>query len=234
MNELPRPWRLMMGVASGVLLLFLGWAVWTLPEQAVGVGPLVHDRLDESGVANPVTAALLNFRAMDTLLELVVLVVALIGAWSLQVRQTEPLSHPPGPVLDAFARWLIPAMVLMGGYLLWAGAEQTGGAFQAGAVLGAAGVLWILVHGHLTKPSQRQLLRVAFVLGLIVFIGVGLATMAMNREFLDYPPGAAKTLIVIIETGSTISIALLLIGLFAGSQRGMEGELAPGSEEGDE
>ena len=38
-------------------------------------------------------------------------------------------------------RWLVPLLLVTAGYLLWAGAQQPGGAFQAGALLASASVL---------------------------------------------------------------------------------------------
>lgn len=225
-------WKIPIALASVALFSVLLWAVWLLPDEARGIGPRVFERLNESGVKNPVTAALLNFRALDTLLEVVVLLVAMIGAWSLQVREPEPLAHPSGVFLERFTRWLVPALVLVAGYLLWAGADYTGGAFQAGAVLGSAGVLWILTHGSVSAPSQRQLLRVLFTVGIFVFVGVGVLMLFSGRSFLDYPPRWSKELILIIEAASTLTIAATLVGLFAGSQRGLEGELAPMQQEG--
>ena len=43
----------------------------------------VHANLEISGVSNPVTAVLLNFRAYDTLLELTVLLAAMLGILAL-------------------------------------------------------------------------------------------------------------------------------------------------------
>jgi multisubunit Na+/H+ antiporter MnhB subunit len=220
-------------VASGVLILavLILWAVWSVASPGDGLRPLVSEHLEMSGVNNPVTAALLNFRSLDTMLEVVVLLAAMIGAWSLQVRQVEPLARAPGLLLERFTHWLVPVSVLVAGYLLWAGADATGGAFQAGAVLGAAGVLWILTHGQLSAPEHRQLLRVCFTFGVGVFLAVGLWTLAMGLAFLQYPQAWAKELILLIEAASTLTIAATLIGLFAGSQRGLEGELAPMEEE---
>jgi hypothetical protein len=53
-----------------------------MPDVA-GLRRDVTEALPRSGVENPVTAVLLNFRAWDTLLESVVLLAALIGVWSL-------------------------------------------------------------------------------------------------------------------------------------------------------
>src|SRR5262249_41986959 len=65
-------------VAAGlaVALLFLSGPAPTL-------APLAAANLAATGVGNPVTAVLMAYRAMDTLLEKVVLMLALIGVWSL-------------------------------------------------------------------------------------------------------------------------------------------------------
>jgi hypothetical protein len=44
---------------------------------------MAKENLAESGLGNPVAAVLFVFRALDTLLEKVVLLLALVGVWSL-------------------------------------------------------------------------------------------------------------------------------------------------------
>src|SRR5690606_2721106 len=100
---------------------------------------LVAKHLGNSGVAHPVTAVLLNFRAWDTLLELVVVLLAVLGVRQLQLASVKPAK--PWPLLLAWGRWLAPLAVLLGGYLLWRGASAPGGAFQAGALWAAAAVM---------------------------------------------------------------------------------------------
>ncbi len=48
---------------------------------------------------------------------------------------------------------MLPLLIMIGGYLLWAGANAPGGAFQSGALFGAAGVLMQL--GGL-NPLERM------------------------------------------------------------------------------
>ena len=96
-----------------------------------------------SGVSHPVTAVLANFRGYDTLLEMAVLLLVLVGVWSLSTAPSER-EISTGAVLDFFVRLLLPVMILIAGYLLWVGAHAPGGVFQAGSVLGAAGVLLLL------------------------------------------------------------------------------------------
>jgi multisubunit Na+/H+ antiporter MnhB subunit len=64
---------LILALAAG-----LGYTVLSLPDQAQGLQGAVADQLEKSGVTNPVTAVLLNFRGYDTLLEMVVLLFAVI------------------------------------------------------------------------------------------------------------------------------------------------------------
>ena len=129
---------LLSAVATGV-----GYAILTLPAPTSGLSASVVENLDASGVQNPVTAVLLNFRGYDTLLEMAVLLLALLGVWSLGELPRQRDSAP-GMVLNMLSRLLIPILILVAGYLLWVGANAPGGAFQAGSVLAAAGVLLLL------------------------------------------------------------------------------------------
>ena len=113
---------------------------------------------------NPVTAVLLNFRGYDTLLEMVVLLVALLGVWALGGRSLRP-EAAPGPVLDTLVRLLVPVLILVAAYLLWVGAHAPGGAFQAGSVLGAAGVLLLLAGWRVHTDLMGLPLRFILVVG---------------------------------------------------------------------
>ena len=52
------------------LAVGLGYAVLSLPDHANGLQKMVANKMEVSGVSNPVTAVLLNFRGYDTLLEM--------------------------------------------------------------------------------------------------------------------------------------------------------------------
>ncbi|MDZ7595640.1 MAG: MnhB domain-containing protein [Thiobacillus sp.] len=200
------------------LALTLGWAMLALPEFAVRLPGQVTANLDDSGVAHPVTAVLLNFRGYDTLLEVAVLLLALLGVFALS-HHASGHAHPTAPahpVLQTLARLLAPLMVLVAGYLLWIGAYAPGGAFQAGAVLAAAGVL-LRLAGLLPAWAQpERLLRGGLALGLLVFLAVAVAGLPQG-ELLHYPPALASPLILLVETGLTLSIGLTLAGLYLAS-----------------
>lgn len=213
-------------MAAGGVALGLAWAFLALPEPG-GLQPLVAANLAQSGSENPVTAVLLNFRAWDTLLESIVLLAALIGVWALADDAAwggRPGLHHhtrPGGVLASFGRVLPPMGLLVGVYLVWAGASQPGGAFQGGTVLAA---VWLLVAmaGVVRAPHvAAPMLRLALVAGPAVFLAVGLAGVAAGA-FLSLPPDFAKALILTIEVALTLSIAVTLAALVVGPPESAE------------
>ncbi|MCO5169695.1 MAG: DUF4040 domain-containing protein [Planctomycetes bacterium] len=207
------PVAVLAAATGGVLVA----AVLALAPAPAGLEGAVAARLDESGVAHPVTAVLLNFRGYDTLLELGVLWLAWLAVAAAGPRpdpRPDPQPEAPaGPVLAALVSQLVPLLVLVGAYLLWAGAAAPGGAFQAGAILAGGGVLLRLSGAPLPAAA-----RAAPVVGLgfALFLGVGLAQAAAGRRFLELAPARAHDLIVLVEVAATVSIAAILAALFAG------------------
>lgn len=199
-----------------MLAAALGYGIWTLLPEHAGLGQAVAENLDRSGVRNPVTAVLLNFRGYDTLLEVMVLLLALLGAWSLRIS-TPPREAVAGQVLDTFSRFLTPLLILVAAYLLWVGAQAPGGAFQAGAVLAAAGVLLLLAGRRLPVALAGLPLRLVLVVGPATFLLLAVAMLLVEGNLLQFPPAWAGSLILLIETTATISIAATLIALFMGA-----------------
>jgi multisubunit Na+/H+ antiporter MnhB subunit len=176
----------------------------------------ISENLAASGVSNPVTAVLLNFRAYDTLLELAVLLTAVLGIFAL--GQANPGYRPAGPVFDGLVRWLVPVLILTAGYLLWVGAHAPGGAFQAGAILAAAGVVLRLAGRTRIGLYEGFVLRIVMAAGVGMFLLVGLTLLLLGRSFLSYPPAWAGALILLIETAAMLSIAATLLLAFLGGQ----------------
>ncbi len=214
------------GLAGGGLAVALGWAWLALPPPPEGPGPMLARALPDAGVGNPVTAVLLNFRAWDTLLESVVLLVALVGAWGLarDAHWPGPAGLPqharPGGVMAGFGRALPPVGLMAGMWLVWAGAEGHGGAFQGGTVLAAVALLALLAGitapPRLSAPGWRAVL----VAGPGVFVLSGLAGAALAGGFLVLPPALAKPAILVIEAALALSIAVTLALLVLGPPAG--------------
>jgi len=191
-------------------------------DPGTSLHTLVQTRLEASGVEHPVTAVLLNFRAYDTLLEIGVLVVAGITGMSLSRAgaRAEPELRSTNTLLHALARWFVPLMLLLAAWLLWAGSHRPGGAFQAGAVLAAAGVMMRLTGLPTAWIAPGPMLRLGLSAGFSVFLLVAAVGALTGRAFLAYPPLLSGPLILVIETLLTLSIGMILLGLYvAAAQR---------------
>lgn len=224
-----RPLRLNLARLSGGLLVaclgaILLWSVLSLPAGWRGLSAEAMAAMPHSGVTNPVTASLLNFRSHDTLLEIAVLMLAVLGVWTLDA-EPKPSAEPAGPILDLLVRILLPLMVVVAGYLLWAGGHAPGGAFQGAAVLAAGGILL-----HLARPfylGNHVIIRLVIGFGFAVFLAIGVMLVVVGGRFLEFPSRHAGTLILVVEAAATISIALILLALFVGNVREGAGRDAP-------
>ncbi|MFO8153728.1 MnhB domain-containing protein [Thioalkalivibrio sp.] len=207
-------------VFAGLLCLgvtaALGWAVLERPMPVENLPERVASAMPESGVEHPITAVLLNFRSYDTLLEIAVLLLAVVVALALREAQPDRPEQMglDNPLLRAVMAWLLPLMLIVAGFLLWAGAYQPGGAFQAGSVLAAAGVLLRLAGVSAGWLDNAVLVRAGLALGLLTFLGIGMLVMLAGVPFLTYPAAHAGTLILVIELTLTLSIGLTLLSLF--------------------
>ena len=208
---------LVTAVLAGVVLL--------LPDPGPTLAPQAAENLAKTGLGNPVTAVLIAFRSFDTMLEKVVLVLGVVGVWSLAADRYwggapgEARAERPEPTLAFFAQMLAPIGILVGVHVFWVGADEPGGAFQGGAILAA---MWMIVMmARLTEAPQASAfwLRLALIAGPAVFLAAGVAGAVVAGGFFAYPPGLAKPLILFIETFMTFTIAVTLPMLVAGPPR---------------
>jgi multisubunit Na+/H+ antiporter MnhB subunit len=219
--------RLAAAVLSALVAAALAMLVMLLPEPAPSLGPAAAVYLSELDIGNPVTAVLLAYRAMDTLLEKIVLLLALLGVWSLAPDHFwggapgQPHGAQPDGALVLLARLLPPVGIVVGIYILWVGAVAPGGAFQGGAILAAMWIL-VMIAGLRDAPAiGRRRVRLLLVAGPAIFFAVGLAGFGVADGFLAYPAPYAKPLIIAIEVVLTLSIAVIL-GLLAAGPPGQE------------
>ena len=97
-----------------------------------------------------------------------------------------------------------------------------GGGFQAGVIFAAAFVLYALIHGieaaQRVAPTAR--VQVFVALGLLLFIGTGLASLFAGGNFLEYKVLAHQAShgehlgILFIELGVGITVAAVIINTF--------------------
>jgi len=225
-SEPPAALLMVLRNGAGPLLaaLALMFLVAFFPSVAPGLRQQIGANIDATGVTNPVTAVLLNFRGYDTLLETFVLLAALVAVWALTPEEywgeragLREHARPDG-VLASFGRVLIPLIMLVGVYIFWAGADKPGGAFQGGAVLAAGWILVIkaeLARAPIIASMPSRLITVA---GPALFVLFGL-TGLWAGNFLIYPPDMAKAVLLGLETVLTLSIAAMLALLVLGLPR---------------
>lgn len=214
--------RLLAAALCIVVTAALAAVVLMMPDPGATLAPEAARHLAATELGNPVTAVLMAFRALDTLLEKVVLFLAVVGVWSLAADGNwGGIAGPPRTThrrgaLAFLAQLLPPVGIVVAIHIVWVGANEPGGAFQGGAILAAMWLIVIMARLAEAPAIGGRRLRLALVAGPAVFLAVGLAGFAAAGAFLAYPAGLAKPLIVFIEVFMTLSIAVSLPMLVLG------------------
>ena len=175
-------------VASGALAIGLGLAagatVWLLtgrtPRSFAG-DYLLDEAERQTGGSNVVNTVLVDFRGLDTLGEIGVLVAAAAGLGvllgSIPPAAGRWFRGPETAVLAAGARVTVPALVVVGAVLFWRGHDLPGGGFITGLALGLAVVIARRADWDLPLPSSRMLLAAglgtATATGLLGLVAAG-------------------------------------------------------------
>lgn len=215
--------RWLAAIASAAVTVVIAVGVLSLPDPAPTLAPAVAEHLPSIGLGNAVTAVLLAYRGIDTLLESIVVVFALIGVWSLapddfwggypgQRQQADP-----NGILAYLARVLPPIGIIVGLYIFWVGADHPGGKFQGATILAAMWLLAMMAGLADAPPISRTWLRILLVAGPLLFIAIGFAGALIAGAVLAYPEDYAKLLIKVIEAALMPTLTLTLALLVAGA-----------------
>ncbi len=214
--------RLVVGLLCAFVSAGLAAVVLMPPVPAPSLAAEVRAHLASTGLGNPIAGVLMAYRALDTFLETVVVLLALFGVWSLTPDAAwggRPAAWAPqasiGP-LPLFARLLVPIGIVIGIYIVWVGADAPGGKFQGATILAAMWILAMMAGLAEAPPIGSWRLRALLAAGPIVFVAVGLAGIPLAGAFLAYPEALAKPLILLIEVALTLSIAATLGLIVAG------------------
>lgn len=127
-------------------------------------------------------------------------------------------------VLRVVSKLLMPAILLFALYVQFHGDFGPGGGFQAGVIFAAGVILYGLVFGVEKARSvvSPALVRVSIASGLLLYALVGVVSLLLGGNFLDYGVLAADPLhgqhlgIMLIELGVGITVAAVMISLFYG------------------
>lgn len=185
-------------------------------------------------IPNVVTAILGSYRAYDTLGEVIVVLTAGIGVLFLlglpgAVGDRKPedlargrtyLSHHLVP--QVVGRLLIPFILLFALYVQFHGEYGPGGGFQAGAIFAAAIILYALIEGEreALEVISPGLLMWMMAGGALLYGGVGIVTMLLGGNFLEYNVLASNPVkgqqwgIIVIELGVGVTVAGVLLAIY--------------------
>ena len=125
-------------------------------------------------------------------------------------------------VLKVAAKLILPFILLFALYVQFHGDFGPGGGFQAGVIFGAGVILYALVFGvaHARAVITPGVVRTVAALGVLLFAGVGVASLALGANFLDYGVLAAQPVagqhlgIILVELGVGLTVTAVMILLF--------------------
>ena len=125
-------------------------------------------------------------------------------------------------VLRVVAKLFIPVILLFALYVQFHGDYGPGGGFQAGVIFGSGIILYALIFGLQTtkKVLPQSIIHHMTGLGVLIYAGVGVATLFLGGNFLDYSvlgstrAGGQHIGIMVIELGVGITVAFVMVSLF--------------------
>ena len=127
-------------------------------------------------------------------------------------------------VLRVVGKAVIPYVLLFGLYVQSHGDFGPGGGFQAGVIVAAGFILYALIFGleslqNLVSPTAVE---IGITLGVALFAGVGIASLLLGGNFLDYdvllhdPVHGQHLGIFLVELGVGITVWSVMLAIFYG------------------
>jgi multicomponent Na+:H+ antiporter subunit B len=222
----------------------LVWAVqdfpvWGDPHAPASSSPLSSHFIANTGVdtevPNMVTAVLADYRGFDTMFETVVVFIAGVAVFSIlrggpkrRTRDREfVVDFEPDLIVTNTVRLIVPVIQIFALYVLAHGHVSPGGGFQGGVAMGASFILialaWDLKSALRRFPLERCFAVAA--LGIVIYGGIGLLSMLLGGEFLDYahlsevlpvsPEMARYHAMLGVEIGVGFTVTSVMFALYA-------------------
>ena len=125
-------------------------------------------------------------------------------------------------ILRVVSRGFVPYILLLALYVQFHGDFGPGGGFQAGVIFSAALILYGLIFGlhELKEVMPPRLVEVLSAGGVFLYGSVGVASMLLGSNYLDYDPLAGDVVhgqhygIIIIELGVGITVTTTMTMIF--------------------
>lgn len=125
-------------------------------------------------------------------------------------------------ILRIVTKLLLPLILLFALYVQFHGDFGPGGGFQAGVIFAAGVILYTLVFDldNAKNAIPPWFLRIGISTGVLLYAGVGIVSMLLGGNFLDYGVLASNPVsgqhygILLIELGVGITVACVMIMIF--------------------
>ncbi|SFS09394.1 monovalent cation/H+ antiporter subunit A [Sphingomonas jatrophae] len=202
LSSMPRRIRdIAVGAVAGIGAGWLAWAMMT--REAVESISAYHwaNSYKGGGGTNVVNVTLVDFRAFDTLGEIIVLGIAGLAIFALlepadrgtagrRLREwREDMAHSPErhPMMFVMAtRLLLPLALLVGIYIFLRGHNQPGGGFIAALVFSIAILLQYLASGFDWTDERRRIGEHPLIAwGVLIAAATGLGALLFGAPFLS-------------------------------------------------
>jgi multicomponent K+:H+ antiporter subunit A len=185
----------LLSVLAGVGGTSLAMAILTRPYDTISDFFLAQS-VPGGGGTNVVNVILVDFRGFDTLGEITVLAIAglivyaLLHGFERKAPVTDDMGRPwtqdRFPMILAYiTRPLLPLSLLFSAYIFLRGHNDPGGGFIAGLITATVLTLQYIASGIVwTRPRLNFNNHIIMALGLILALGTGLTSWALNYPFL--------------------------------------------------
>ena len=134
-------------------------------------------------------------------------------------------------ILRIVTKLIIPLILLFGLYVQFHGDYSPGGGFQAGVILASGFILYNIIFGINVGEEllSQRLSKILMGLGVLLFVGVGIAGMVLGDNFLEYNSLGLNSKygqimgIFLVEVGVGLTVANVMILVFYAFNKGKVG-----------
>lgn len=125
-------------------------------------------------------------------------------------------------VLRAVSKLLLPFMLMFALYVQFHADYGPGGGFQAGVTVAATVILYAIMFGldAAMKAVPVRLVEIMVPLGVLIFGGVGVASLILGGNYLDYDVLLHDHVhgqhlgVLLVEIGVLISVTGTMLAIF--------------------
>ena len=91
-------------------------------------------------------------------------------------------------ILRVATKLFLPFILMFAFYVQWHGDYGPGGGFQAGVIAAAGVILYAIIFGTAAaeRAVPRWIAEAMVPIGVMIFAGVGIWSLAMGANYLDY------------------------------------------------